>query len=170
MLQPHVEPLSPGDAGWRPAMILGVSGTGQQGLLAGTWRVGNLSSSSAVTSDLNLKNSIKAMDEKYEGFFNNIEPITYKYNDAESDRTHTGYIAQQIGQSLVDNGLTNQDFAGLVITNFNLSENEPQRWCLRYEEFVSLNTWQIQRCKKRITELENTVAELKTQIQTSTAS
>lgn len=159
-LHPHSNSLSPGDAGWQASLILGVSGTGQYGLLAGNWRVGSLTDSAAITSDVNLKNSINIMDEKYENFFDDIKPITYKYNDSESDRTHTGYIAQQIGEALTSNGLTNQDFAGLVITNYNLLEDEPQRWCLRYEEFVSLNTWQIQKAKARITELEDRVAQL----------
>jgi hypothetical protein len=157
---PHDEVLSPGDSGWRPALEIGVTGTDQQGLLRGIWRIGSLSSSTAVASDLNLKNSVKTMDEKYDKFFDDIGPITYKYNDSTSGRTHTGYIAQQIGSALKKNGLTNQDFAGLVITNYDLSEDAPQMWALRYEEFVSLNTWQIQKAKVRITELEDKVTQL----------
>lgn len=168
-LHPHTNSLSPGDAGWQPSLILGVSGTGQRGLLAGEWYIGSLSSPTAVTSDVNLKNSINLIDEKYETFFDSIEPVTYKYNDSEADRIHTGYIAQQIDKALTQSGLTKQDFAGLVITNYNLTENEPQKWALRYEEFVSLNTWQIQKLKSKVTNLENTVVELKTQIQTLTA-
>ena len=144
-------------------------GSNVNGLLIGTWNIGNTTAATAVTSDMNLKNTIEKIDLKYEKFYDSIQPVTYKYNDSESDRTHTGYISQQIGEALEDNDLTNKDFAGIVITNIDSESTEDQTWCIRYDEFVALNTWQIQKAKARITELENTVAELKTQIQTLTA-
>nr|DAZ72819.1 MAG TPA: Receptor recognition protein, Long tail, Helical sandwich, Tail fiber [Caudoviricetes sp.] len=32
---------------------------------------------------------------------------------------------------------------------------------MRYEEFIALNTWQIQKLKQRVTELENEIKEIK---------
>ena len=35
------------------------------------------------------------------------------------------------------------------------------QWYLRRDEFIALNTWQIQKLKARVTELENEIKELK---------
>jgi hypothetical protein len=34
-------------------------------------------------------------------------------------------------------------------------------WVLRRDEFISLNTWQIQKLKTRVSELETELAEIK---------
>ena len=54
-------------------------------------------------------------------------------------------------------GLTTQDFAALCISDEG-TDNET--WRLRYSEFVALNTWQIQKLKQRIAELETKLAAL----------
>ena len=140
-------------------LTIGYSG----GSLSGTWYG---TSSQTIASDQRLKHSISVLDTSYSIFFDNIQPKAYKYNDGTSDRLHTGFIAQEIKEALDIARIDSQNFAGLVIFN---KDTEDELWALRYEEFVPLNTWQIQRCKKRITDLENTVAELKTQIQILTA-
>lgn len=106
---------------------------------------------SATTSDITKKNSISPINEKFDIFFDNIKAIQYKYNHGESDRYHTGFIAQQIKESLDIAKIPTQDFAGLVI---NYRGTDREEWYLRYSEFVSLNTWQIQLAKKRISDLE----------------
>jgi hypothetical protein len=55
--------------------------------------------------------------------------------------------------------LTNYDFAGLCY-DINSTTGEITNWRLRYEEFIALNTWQIQKLKKRITELEEKLKAL----------
>jgi hypothetical protein len=44
-------------------------------------------------SDIRLKNSIEHLSEKYELFFNAMQPVRYKYNDGTSNRFHTGFVA-----------------------------------------------------------------------------
>ena len=83
--------------------------------------------------------------------------MTYKYNNGKSDRLHTGFIAQEIKSALDIANIDTKDFAGLVIFD---QGTEIEEWALRYEEFIALNTWQIQKAKARITELEEKVAEL----------
>ena len=107
------------------------------------------------------------MDEKYDLLFDNLKPCRYKYNHGTSDRFHTGFIAQEVVEAINVSGLTTQDFAAVI--NLKQPTQNGSEWILRRDEFVALNTWQIQKAKARITELENTVAELKTQIQTLTA-
>lgn len=128
--------------------------------------IGTNGSGSTDISDKNRKNSISTLEDNYNILFDSLLPIKYKYNEGTSNRYHTGFIAQSVGEALEKAELSTQDFAGLTIQNPN---TEDELWGLRYSEFIALNTWQIQRCKKRIADLETTVAELKTQIQTLTA-
>lgn len=48
-----------------------------------------------------------------------------------------------------------------------VSENESY-WSLRRDEFVSLNTWQIQKLKPRMTSAEGKIAQLELQISSLT--
>lgn len=117
----------------------------------------SFSSGTSITSDRNKKHDIMQMDDRYGILFDSLLPITYKYNDGQSGRTHTGFIAQDVMSALSVAGLTTADFAAYVETlNF---DGDTVR-SLRYEEFVSLNTWQIQKLKARVAELERIVATL----------
>nr|DAO56448.1 MAG TPA: tail protein [Caudoviricetes sp.] len=133
--------------------------TQAQAQLYGTW-LGT--SSVAISSDKNKKHDIEPFSEKYENLFDNLEPRLYKYNDGQSGRTHTGFIAQDVENSIYNSGLTTSDFAGFIKAEyFNEEDKSFETSCfLRYEEFISLNTWQIQKLKTRVSELENIVARL----------
>ena len=122
------------------------------GRLAGTWTLNN---AVAITSDVNAKHAIELMPDTYSTLFDNLNPVIYKYNDGTSNRYHTGFIAQDVKSALDIAGIATSDFAGICIPT-----DDSQPWTLRYEEFVSLNTWQIQKAKERISELEEKVAQL----------
>lgn len=122
--------------------------------------------SEQVLSDESHKNSFIAFSDDYNTFFDALNPTLYKYNDGTSDRYHSGFVAQGVNAALKQANIDTKNFAGLCIAN---SGQDNETWYIRYDEFIALNTWQIQRCKKRIADLENTVAELKTQIQILTA-
>ena len=116
----------------------------------------------STSSDKNRKNSIKNIPNKYEILFNNLKPSLYKYNNGTSNRYHTGFIAQDVENAIILAGLTTQDFAGLVIDkqiNENTNQEESQYY-LRYEEFIALNTLEIQKLKERIKILENKISEM----------
>jgi hypothetical protein len=134
-------------------------GYGKQcGKLWGTWEG---TSGIAITSDENKKNTITKISELYEKFFDNINSYTFKYNDGTSDRLHCGFIAQRVKESLDTAGISTQDFGGLVIQP---TEDGNGDWYIRYDEFIPLNTWQIQKLKARVTELENKLSELESKI------
>ena len=114
-------------------------------------------SSGGTSSDINKKHSINTLSENYDGFFDNLIPVSYKYDDGTSNRFHTGFIAQQVQKSLETTNLSTQDFAGLIIAE---EEDKTLSYYLRYEEFIALNTWQIQNLKKRIADLENQINKL----------
>ena len=128
---------------------------GKLGSSSSTWYLNG--SAIATTSDRNKKDFIDTLPDEYNLFFNDLHPVRYKYIDGNSNRYHTGFIAQDVEQAILNSGLSTQDFAGLV-------KDEDNNYYLRYEEFIALNTWQIQKSKARIAELENTVAELTTKM------
>lgn len=111
-------------------------------------------------SDRNIKNTITPFnnlyyweEEKQDKFFDALIPSSYKYNNGSSNRLHIGFIAQDVYDALANAGLNSDDYA-YVCCDINPITEEKTNWRLRYEEFVALNTWQIQKLKKRITELE----------------
>ena len=112
---------------------------------------------SGFFSRLTLKNSIEEYPDEYDVLFDGLKPKRYKYNNGTSDRYHTGFIAQDVVESLEDAGLTTQDFAAVVLRGMG---TEDEYWALRRDEFVSLNTWQIQKLKKRVQELEDKISLL----------
>lgn len=123
--------------------------------LKGTWKD---SSGTAVSSDARLKNSIEPFNEKHDILFDNLIPRTFKYNDGTSDRTHSGFIAQELQKAIEAAGLTTQDVAAFV--EFRDEKNEVSELGIRYTEIVSMNTWQIQKLKARVVELETKVDAL----------
>lgn len=109
-------------------------------------------------SDVNVKNSIEEYSAQYEALFDGLRPCRYKYNHGTSDRYHTGFIAQDVVLAIETAGLTTQDFAGVI--HLEKPTVNGSEWLLRRDEFVSLNTWQIQKSKARIAALEARVEQL----------
>ena len=113
--------------------------------------------SGSIISDANKKSSISDLSEKYETLFDAIRAVRYQYNYGTSGRYHTGFIAQDVLNAILSAGLETKDFAAYVETK---DEDGALTCALRYEEFVALNTWQIQKLKARVTELEKIIAKL----------
>lgn len=142
-------------------------------------------SSSISTSDRNMKKYINDISDKYEAFYDKLKPSTFKFrtdkaltDEPHAGRTHTGFISQDVEESLTESGLTAKDFAGFCkdlkterqydedekaidVPVLDKDGNEQYMYSLRYEEFIALNTWQIQKLKARVKELEMLVKELK---------
>ncbi len=117
------------------------------------------------SSDRRKKNSISGDLSRYEQFFQKLQPVYFKFNEGNSNRFHIGFIAQDVEQALADSGLSNQDFAGVVIEEYKNEDGELVRdYLLRYTEFVSLNTYMIKKLSSRIDDLEKEIAELKTMV------
>lgn len=122
--------------------------------VVGTW-VGDVSGS--IVSDANHKEGIDSLDDRYGALFDGMTPRRYKYKDGTSGRYHTGFIAQEVQEALRAAGIDEKEFAA-VCTFDQGTENEFMG--LRYEEFIALNTWQIQKLKATIKALEERVAKL----------
>jgi hypothetical protein len=125
------------------------------------WKDIYASTATINTSDRNEKNSISEPNAKYNVFFDMLKCNSFKFNLNDSDRTHIGFVAQDVEQALTDAGLTTADLAGICIWN---NDDGSQGYGLRYDEFIALNTDQIQKLKRRIFELENIVMSLQKEI------
>lgn len=82
---------------------------------------------------------------KYENLFDSIAPAVYAI---ESQKNHFGFHYEQLNEALNDVGLTEEDFSAIFKDYSGLGR-------IRYEEFIALNTWQIQKLKARVKELED---------------
>ena len=142
-----------------------------QGHLYNTWSASN---TITVTSDRNAKNTISDLTDNYDLLFDNLRPVTFKYNEGTSNRLHTGFIAQDVETALQTAEIPSSEFAAWVSgekskTIETVDENGKLQTTeeitieqgLRYEEFIALNTAQIQKLKNRVATLESEIAELK---------
>lgn len=111
------------------------------------------------TSDERLKNidDIQVFN-KYSGFFDKLTPISYTIKGNDSGSKMLGFGAQSVKQALLDSGLTEYDFDGY---RYN-GEDGYDSLC--YDQFIPLNTWQIQKLKPRVSSLEQTILEYETRI------
>lgn len=114
------------------------------------------------SSDVNKKNTINNLEEVHSQIFNELRPVSFKYNDGESDRLHFGFIAQEVEQTVLDVGLTTKEF-GAVCYDIN-NNGEKYNYRLRYEEFISLCVAEIQKLKPRVSTLEQTILNYETRI------
>lgn len=108
-------------------------------------------------SDKRVKNSINPIEDDYEGFYNDLKPVIFKYNEnikpEKYDQLHFGFIAQDIVKSIEDNQL------GKLSIIYG-----DKYYKIEKKELIALNTWQIQKAKARISDLEARVAELEAMI------
>lgn len=135
------------------------------------WSALYASSSEIVTSDKNLKKDIRPFAEVYEELFFDLEPSTFKLKNGESNRTHAGFISQDVEKALEKNGLSALDFAGFckdqkveIVMGEDGKEKEvpvegEYNYSLRYEEFIALNTHMIQKIYTKIENLEQKLRE-----------
>ena len=103
------------------------------------------------TSDREKKEAIVYGLYKLDGLLDKLEPCTFRFRGGASGRSHAGFIAQDVEEALEELGLTTADFAGLVKSP---RENGGYDYFLRYNEFIPINTWEIQKLKARVAELE----------------
>lgn len=123
------------------------------------WADISLLSGSKIGSDRRLKNSILPLSDEYNNFFDLLLTKKFKYNEGTSNRDHIGFIAQDVEEALKNADLTLEQFAGICI-----GKNDEQTRFIRYDEFVALNTWQIQKLKPRVSTLEQTIIEYESRI------
>lgn len=108
------------------------------------------------SSDKNVKNSIEYDLSRYRQFLLDLKPCRFKYNEGQSGRYHIGMIAQDMEQSLADNGIAASEFSGwckmpVRDKNHNITG---YTYGIRYDSLIPLNTLMIQELVKRVEALE----------------
>jgi len=94
-----------------------------------------------VTSDLGLS------------FINKLNPVSYKRTDGTSGRTHYGFVAQEIEQTLTDIGKTTKEFGGVTI--------DKENYFLRFSQFTAPLTKAVQELSAEVDKLKAEIAALK---------
>lgn len=134
-------------------------------------------------SDFNLKNTIEISDLGLK-FIEALRPVSYKFNNGTSGRTHYGLISQEVEATLTDFNKTTVDFAGVVkeaVEETELiydEENNPvideqtgrhkkrptgvftDQYLLCYTEFIAPMIKAIQELSAKNEELENQIKTL----------
>ena len=131
------------------------------------------------TSDRNQKKNIEEVGQKYIDLFDRLLPVSFMFNDAESDRMHIGFISQDVKAAMDEVGLTDLDFAGFccdVLTEWDEetqtekevlddSGNPVYVYSLRYTEFIALNTRMIQLNRQKLADQEREIKSLRDDIE-----
>ena len=123
----------------------------------------------AITSDENKKNNIIPLRDNIDigslfQFYNDVEPISFQYNDAQDELTHYGFSAQNVRKSLeiISDDVENRG----IVENTESIKRDKQTGkdviehflTLRYEEITPLNFLAI---KMILLELNNINKHLK---------
>lgn len=122
-----------------------------------------------IDSDRRVKDDIRYDLDDYEAFFRALKPCSYKLKRGTSGRRHTGFIAQELEQALLDSGKTSADLAAYCYDpdarryeNTDMDPKTAPTGCykIRYSELIALNTAMIQKLMAEVDALKTHVAEL----------
>ena len=109
-------------------------------------------------SDSRIKHDIDYDMDAYESFFNKLRPCHFIFNSSSDESKDIGFITQDVETALTESGMTTREFAGLKIED--TSEYKDFHG-LRYDDFIALNTYMIQKLYKRIEALEDEIKNIK---------
>lgn len=117
------------------------------GRLSGTWYYG---AEPIEGSCRGIKHDIENLDDRYSILFDKLRPVRFKYNDGQSDRYHTGLILDELKTAMDASNVDTSELAAYCVLNETTGEGG-----IRYGELISLCIGEIQKLKKRVTELED---------------
>lgn len=155
--------------------VAGDNNSGKINLGSGSrlWNQVYAANSTISTSDRTVKTDINDMSDEQEQLFNKLQPVTFKFTNGTSGRTHYGFISQDVEDSLSELELTGKDFGGFC-KDLRVDENgkpvldengnKIYDYALRYSEFIALNTYMIQKLQAENNELKAELQEIKEMI------
>ena len=94
------------------------------------------------TSDKNRKTDITYLDDAIDAIYYSLKPCAYKFKGDDAQRW--GFIAQDVEETLKENNIEN----GIV------QKDGRGEYSLSYFDIIALNTYEIQRLRQKIQELE----------------
>ena len=147
----------------RPAITCGqafgptTDGAALLGGVGHRWKQLYAATTTIYTSARMRKTDIIEMPDEYDLFFDKLKPSTFRFKEELDGKKHTGFILDEVADALRYADIPKEEFAGYVTFD---KRDELADGGLRYSEFIAINTDQIQKLKKRVSELEALVEEL----------
>lgn len=117
----------------------------------GTWYT---SGNDAVTSSRAKKSNIQSFTNLQSIFFDNLKPCQFIL----SNKQHKGFIIDEVYTAAASAHLNPED-CGIYFSNDKKDPYDSDA-SLCYNDFIALNTWQIQLLKQRVKTLEDKIKEL----------
>lgn len=119
-----------------------------------TVRWGDVYSKNATinTSDANFKKDVEYGLDRFLPVFDALRPVSFKFIDGQSDRTHMGIIAQDLEETLSELNIPTKDFAAFI-KSWGIDEETKEsgyRYAIRYGEFIPLLIYQVQKIKEAL--------------------
>lgn len=129
-----------------------------------------------TTSDGRKKKDFRKLleDDRFERFFELLQPMEYRLIEND-DKTHIGFVAQDVEQAMTDCDISENEFYGLehaVFSEKDFESNEEwekfleqngganDMYTLCYQEFIALNTAMIQKLQNRCNDFEQRLSAL----------
>ena len=103
------------------------------------------------SSDARIKKQVQEDLSRYMPVFDKLRPVTFVYDGHK--RRHMGFIAQEIQQTLADEGIPESDFAALC-TEVPNEERPFGMYSLRYGELQIMTVAKVQELDRRLKALE----------------
>lgn len=161
----YIETPSTGkDKVYNKILNLGVSGRAWKNIYASN---GTIQTSDIRLKDIQNSSYLNSLIKVYDS----LTPIAYKMKNINEfdnyNRIHVGLSSQEVEEKMLENGLTRLDFGGLCVDPvYDDAGNQiDESYSLRYGEFHGLHILKNHQQDERITELENQIANLKTQLE-----
>ena len=114
----------------------------------GNFKTAYTDSGTVSVSDRAKKNAIAELPAAYSDLFDRLTPVTFKLNNGDSERLHTGLIAQDVKEILDDLGINTKDFAAYC----EWEEDGGTTCGIRYTEFIPLLIAEVQKIKQKLGE------------------
>ena len=95
-----------------------------------------------------------------------LKPVSFKFINGKSGRTHLGFISQDIRDSLAECGIDSKDFAAYIKSlkrNSNNKDNPTEDdyvYGIRYGELHALEVYEIQLLLEEVNNLKSRIREL----------
>ena len=143
-----------GITGGRFSVDVNVTPNGNNGAALGTsgyrWNDIWATNSNIQSSDRSIKKDIQYGLSEYDALFDALRPVSYKFVDGTSGRTHMGIIAQDLEESLNELGISTQDCAAFVKAESDNPDMPGYDYAVRYGEFIPLLIYQVQKIKEAL--------------------
>jgi len=138
------------------------NGIGYLGSSSQRWNTVYAVTGEIQTSDRNQKHDIDYDLSRFDTFFDKLKPISFKFNQNESNRTHLGLCAQDVEEALAESGLSTLDFAGFIKSPRMDEKGKIIEgvfdYALRYTEFIPMLITQVQDLKALVAELKRRIS------------